>query len=44
MELPEAALLVQELLNFQVKITAAGNDTYRAWREGQHDDLVPLRQ
>ncbi len=39
-ELPEASLLVQELLNFQVKITTAGNDTYGVWREGQHDDLV----
>ena len=37
---PEAALLVQELLNFQVKVTTAGNDTYGVWREGQHDDLV----
>jgi len=39
-ELPEASLLVQELLSFQVKITTAGNDTYGVWREGQHDDLV----
>ena len=38
--LPEAAVLTQELLNFQVKITMAANDTYGAWREGQHDDLV----
>ncbi len=44
MELPEAALLVRELFNLQVKMTAAGNDTYRAWHEGQRDDLVPLRQ
>jgi len=32
--------LVQELGNFRVKITTKGNDTYEAWREGQHDDLV----
>jgi len=32
--------LVQELGNFKVKITTKGNDTYEAWREGQHDDLV----
>lgn len=32
--------LVQELVNFRVKITTKGNDTYEAWREGQHDDLV----
>ncbi len=38
--LPDATVLVQELLNFQVKITDAANDTYGAWREGTHDDLV----
>jgi hypothetical protein len=27
-------------LNFRVKITTNANDTYEAWREGQHDDLV----
>ncbi|HZS03398.1 MAG TPA: hypothetical protein VFD58_00860 [Blastocatellia bacterium] len=39
-ELPEAPLLVSELQNFQVKITTSANDTYGAWREGAHDDLV----
>ncbi|TAK32387.1 MAG: hypothetical protein EPO21_15325 [Chloroflexota bacterium] len=39
-ELPEAQTLVDELLNFQVKITDSGHDTYGAWREGTHDDLV----
>ena len=39
-ELPEAATLTRELQNFQVKITDAANDTYGAWREGTHDDLV----
>ena len=38
--LSEAAMLVRELENFQVKITLAANDTYGAWREGTHDDLV----
>ncbi len=38
--LPEADTLVRELQNFQVKITEAANDTYGAWREGTHDDLV----
>jgi hypothetical protein len=38
--LPESATLVRELQNFQVKITDAANDTYGAWREGTHDDLV----
>lgn len=39
-ELSEAATLSRELQNFQVKITDAANDTYGAWREGTHDDLV----
>jgi hypothetical protein len=38
--LPEARTLVKELSGFQRKITRLGNDTYEAWREGQHDDLV----
>jgi hypothetical protein len=38
--LPHADLLTRELLNFRVKITDAGNDTYAAWREADHDDLV----
>lgn len=32
--------LVQEMINFKVKITASANDTYGAWREGEHDDLI----
>lgn len=39
--LPEARLLVEELLNFKVKINAkTAHDSYEAWREGIHDDLV----
>jgi hypothetical protein len=38
--LPEAQTLARELQNFQVKITDAANDTYGAWRENSHDDLV----
>lgn len=38
--LPEAAVLVKELQNFRVKVTAAANETFEAWREGDHDDLV----
>jgi len=38
--LPEARTLEQEFLTFQVKITAAAHETFGAWREGQHDDLV----
>jgi hypothetical protein len=32
--------LIEELLNFQVKISISGHDTYGAWREGTHDDLI----
>jgi hypothetical protein len=38
--LPDAELLMRELSNFQVKITEAANETFGAWREGVHDDLV----
>ncbi len=30
----------KELLDFRIKITAAGHDQYGVWREGEHDDLV----
>jgi hypothetical protein len=40
-ELPEAPILQAELLNFQVKINLdTAHDSYGAWREGTHDDLV----
>ncbi|MBF0154395.1 MAG: hypothetical protein HQL64_11705 [Magnetococcales bacterium] len=38
--LKEAAILVKELLNFKVNISVAGHDSYEAWREGVHDDMV----
>jgi hypothetical protein len=38
--LPDLQILVDELLNFRIKISQAGKDTYEAWREGAHDDLV----
>jgi len=38
--LPEARILQRELLNFQVKLTAAAHETFGTWRQGQHDDLV----
>ena len=39
--LPLTFLLTQELTGFQVKINAqTAHDSYGAWREGQHDDLV----
>lgn len=39
-ELPLAAALKDEMLNFKVKVTVAGNETFEAWRERDHDDLV----
>jgi hypothetical protein len=38
--LPFAQVLLAELLNFRVKISEAGRDTWEALREGDHDDLV----
>ena len=36
-----SAILVREMQNFRVKINiATGHDSYEAWREGDHDDLV----
>ncbi len=40
-DIAEANTLVRELQNFQVKISAeTAHDSYGAWREGTHDDLV----
>jgi hypothetical protein len=38
--LKESDTLLRELLNFRVKISLSGHDTYEAWREQEHDDLV----
>lgn len=38
--LPDAAVLTEELLSFQVKITTSANEQYGEWRQGKHDDLV----
>jgi hypothetical protein len=38
--LAEGETFVSELSNFKVKISAAGHDSYNAWRESVHDDLV----
>ncbi|MBF0461624.1 MAG: hypothetical protein HQL87_09525 [Magnetococcales bacterium] len=39
--IPNAELLIQELMNFKVKINlATAHDSYEALREGDHDDLV----
>jgi hypothetical protein len=39
-KLPERETLVKEFLTFRIKMTAAGNETFEAWRERDHDDLV----
>ncbi len=39
-DLREAETFIGELSNFKVKISAAGHDSYNAWRESIHDDLV----
>jgi hypothetical protein len=36
----EAETFISELSNFKVKVSLAGNDSYSAWRESIHDDLV----
>jgi hypothetical protein len=35
-----AQILMSELADFRVRISASGSDTYGAWRGGAHDDLV----
>ncbi len=38
--LPDLPILEQELAAFNYKISDAGHDSYAAWRERDHDDLV----
>lgn len=38
--LPDALLLLRELENFRIKATAKLPQSFEAWREGNHDDLV----
>jgi hypothetical protein len=38
--LPEADTLAQEMASFKVKITVSANETFGAWSERDHDDLV----
>jgi hypothetical protein len=38
--LRDGPALISELMGMQVKVSAAGNEQYGAWREGTHDDLV----
>jgi hypothetical protein len=37
---PFVETLTKEMMTFKVKVTTSANDTYGAWREGEHDDLV----
>jgi hypothetical protein len=39
-KLPLRDLLIKEMHAFKAKITVAGNETFEAWRERDHDDLV----
>jgi hypothetical protein len=39
-EMPLTPLLVRELEAFRAKISIGGNETFEAWREQDHDDLV----
>jgi hypothetical protein len=38
--LEHAATFEKEALDFKVKISIGGHDSYEAWRESTHDDLV----
>jgi hypothetical protein len=38
--LADSKTLIDEMLNFRLKISNKGHDSYEAWREGTHDDLV----
>ena len=38
--MPEMKLLISELMGMRVKVTAAGNERFEAWREGAIDDLM----
>ena len=39
-ELPLCKVLQKEMQAFSVKITTAGNESFEAWREKDHDDIV----
>jgi hypothetical protein len=38
--LRESDTLLRELVSFRVKISLSGHDSYEAWRQHEHDDLV----
>jgi hypothetical protein len=37
---PEARVLAEELLDYEIHVSEQANDTYGAFRVGSHDDLV----
>jgi catechol 2,3-dioxygenase-like lactoylglutathione lyase family enzyme len=39
-DLREGETFVKELTNMRVKVSASGRESFAAWREGAHDDLV----
>jgi len=39
-KLAEGDALLRELQTFRIRVTEAANETYGAWREGDHDDTV----
>lgn len=39
-DVPLRETLVQEMINFKIKITESAHDTYGAWRDGEHDDII----
>lgn len=38
--LPDTDNLINELANFKMKVLASGHESFEAWRESIHDDLV----
>lgn len=39
-DLEHADTLKREMLNFEIRVTQSAHETFGAWREGDHDDLV----
>jgi len=39
-DIREAETFVHELQSFRIKVSLGGHDSYEAWREQDHDDLV----
>jgi hypothetical protein len=39
-DMPLTPILIRELEGFRVKISATGNESFEAWRQTEHDDIV----